>query len=140
MFLAHSPSLITPFHQVLPEIVALPSVVRLVGPSQSGSDTANLVALEAVFDRWSRGRTSKAKEDFNVLLKENPILEHWGRLQKTGGEVVEGGMKDGGAEDEDEGGGDEILGLKEMAMQIDLKAVEAVLKVRHYIRIGIAGY
>ena len=60
------------------------------------------------------------------------MLEHWGRLQKKDDHAsAEGGMKDGGAEDDEDAGSgdDEILGLKEMAMQVDLKAVEAVLKV-----------
>lgn len=126
--------LTSPFHEVLPKIIDSVHVLRLVGSSsQSSEDTIspNLERLESLFDEWTKKRMAGARTELNNLLRENPVLEHWGRLQKTDedDQVVEG-MKDGGAESDEEGDGDEILGLKEMAMQLDLPAVEKVLKVR----------
>lgn len=59
-------------------------------------------------------------------MKESPILEHWGRLQKK--VDAEGGGKEVLEEDEDDEDG--ALDLKTMAKQVDLKAIHAVLKVR----------
>ena len=139
LFLANSPLLTTPFHEILPAIVSSPHVLRLVGPSstqQTGvegeSPQPDLEKLENHHIAWTLQRTQQARAELIELLKENPVLEHWGRLQKKDDNATnEGGMKDGGAEDDEDAGSgdDEILGLKEMAMQIDLKAIEAVLKV-----------
>lgn len=84
-----------------------------------------------MFDSWSRKRVEKARADFEQMMKESAILEHWGRLQKK--EDTEGDKKlaigqDGEEDDEDEG--DDVPTLTEMAKQVDLKAIHAVLKVR----------
>ena len=140
LFLANSPLLTTPFHEILPAIITSPHVLRLVGPSptqanatEGESPQPDLEKLENHHIAWTAARTQQARAELVELLKENPVLEHWGRLQKKDDHAnAEGGMKDGGAEDDEDAGSgdDEILGLKEMAMQVDLKAVEAVLKVR----------
>lgn len=61
-------------------------------------------------------------------MKESPILEHWGRLQKK--VDAEGAGKEVLEEDEDDEDG--ALDLKTMAKQVDLKAIHAVLKVRSF--------
>lgn len=129
LFNTHAPSLITPFHELLPSLLPSPHVLRLVGPSATDAQSPNLEALEALYDSWSAQRTLAARGELVNLLKENPLLEHWGRHQKSEQEKeATGGMKDGGDEEQEEQE-EGFLGIREMAAQVDLKAVEAVLKV-----------
>ena len=61
------------------------------------------------------------------MLKENSVLEHWGRMKKM--EKREKGKligEEGVREDSE----DEEPDAREMAEQIDLKAIHAVLRVR----------
>ncbi|GAA5880153.1 hypothetical protein JCM16303_001231 [Sporobolomyces ruberrimus] len=118
LFLEHSPALDTPFHDVLPQISSSPHVTRLVGD--------NFNTLEDLYASWQSRRAVKAKEEFYELLKESPILEHWGRLQKMDKrEDVKLIGEEGARNDESE---DEETGAREMADQVDLKAVHATLK------------
>lgn len=91
---------------------------------------ADFNRLESLFDSWNRRRVENARAEFDQLMKESPILEHWGRLQKRE-EADESGKKlaigEEGAEEEDDA--DEAPSLTEMAKQVDLKAIHAVLKV-----------
>jgi transcription elongation regulator 1 len=94
---------------------------------------ADFDKLEGLYNAWVKKRVIEARRDFDVLLSESPILEHWGRLKqekKSGkGEEIKGGLED----DEDEEGGDDAIDIKSMAAQVDLTAVQAVLKVnRHF--------
>lgn len=117
LFLTHSPTLTTPFTDVLPHLSSSPHVTRLVG--------TDFDRLEGLFDAWRGKRVTLARREFEELLRESPILEHWGRLQKKeeGGEGKKIVDED---EDEDEG----AIDISEMAKQVDLKAIHAVLKVR----------
>lgn len=117
LFLSHSPLLTTPFTDILPEISNLPIVIRLIG--------TNLDRLEKLHESWSRKRYGEARKEFDALLKENSMLEYWGRLQKKE-DGDEGGK---GIADEDEDEDDGALDLKTMAKQVDIKAMHAVLKV-----------
>jgi hypothetical protein len=131
LFLANSPTLTTPFTTILPSITENPHVKSLVGTDYD--------RLELLFDSWSRKRTEKARADFEQMMKESAILEHWGRLQKK--EDTEGDKKlaigqDGEEEDEDEG--DDVPTLTEMAKQVDLKAIHAVLKVSSSLLVPFA--
>ncbi|KAK4055973.1 hypothetical protein OIO90_002966 [Microbotryomycetes sp. JL221] len=122
LFSTHAPSLVTPFHDVLPNVRDSPHVKALVRDDYD--------ALESMYDKWSRIRMSEARTEFDMLLKESPIIEHWGRLQKKkiGDDEDDGkvGMQHEGDEDEDDD--DEMPSLTEMARQIDLPAIHKTLK------------
>ena len=87
-----------------------------------GEDTNR---LEGLWSSWKAKREMSARREFDELLRESPVIQHWGRLQKKGEE--ESGMKAPKDEDEDED--DVALDIGEMAKQVDVKAVHAVLKV-----------
>ncbi|KAG0660642.1 hypothetical protein C6P46_004505 [Rhodotorula mucilaginosa] len=117
LFAAHASSLTTPFDAVLPAISSDPHVTRLVG--------SDFTQLEALYDGWLARRTRQAREDFTQMLKENSVLEHWGRMKKM--EKREKGKligEEGVREDSE----DEEPDAREMAEQIDLKAIHAVLR------------
>ncbi|GAA5990836.1 hypothetical protein JCM10908_000039 [Rhodotorula pacifica] len=121
LFAAHAPKLTTSFDSVLPSISSDPHVTRLVGPASN----ANLDQLESLYSNWLARRTRQAREDFTQMLKENSVLEHWGRMQKM--EKREKGKligEEGVREDSDE----EEPDSREMAEQIDLRAIHAVLR------------
>lgn len=124
LFLTHFPTLTTPFTDVLPLLSASPHVARLIG--------TDFDRLEGLFDAWRRKRVALARKEFDDLLKESPILEHWGRLQKKeeGGEGKKIVDED---EDEDEG----AIDISEMAKQVDSKAIHAVLKVSPFFGVCI---
>ncbi|TNY17884.1 peptide-binding protein [Rhodotorula diobovata] len=118
LFAAHSPRLTTPFHDVLPAISSDPHVSRLVG--------SDFDALEALYEQWLARRTQRAREDFSQMLRESPILEHWGRMRKLEKrEKVALIGQEGTRNDESD---DDEADTREMAEQIDLKAIHAVLK------------
>jgi len=122
LFAAHSPRLTTPFHDVLPAISSDPHVSRLVG--------SDFDALEALYEQWLARRTQRAREDFSQMLRESPILEHWGRMRKLEKrEKVALIGQEGTRNDESD---DDEADTREMAEQIDLKAIHAVLKVRGF--------
>ncbi|BGO91097.1 hypothetical protein NBRC10512_005811 [Rhodotorula toruloides] len=117
LFAAHSPKITTPFHDVLPSISSDPHVTRLVGD--------DFDQLEKLYDSWIASRTKQAREDFTQMLKENSILEHWGRLKKMEKrEDVKMIGEEGVREDSE----DEEPDVKAMAEQVDLRAIHAVLK------------
>ncbi|KAK4702407.1 transcription elongation regulator 1, partial [Phenoliferia sp. Uapishka_3] len=116
LFLSSSPSLDTPFLTVLSAVSDSPQVTRLVGEDHN--------RLEGLWNTWKTKREASARREFDELLKESPVIQHWGRLQKKGEE--ESGMKAPKDEDEDED--DAALDIGEMAKQVDIKAVHAVLK------------
>ncbi|GAA6017121.1 hypothetical protein JCM11491_003267 [Sporobolomyces phaffii] len=118
LFAQHSSNLDTPFDDVLPLISASPHVTRVFGDDAS--------ALGSLYESWQSRRAVQAKEDFYQLLRESPILEHWGRLQKMEKrEDVKLIGEEGTRNDESE---DDETGAREMAEQVDLKAVHATLK------------
>jgi transcription elongation regulator 1 len=123
LFFASAQSFNTPFEKVFPKISTDPKVTRLVG------DDFDL--LETLFVSWAQRREKIARREFDELLRESAVVEHWGRLQKkdeddSGKKVLEEEDDDAVDEEGITGGTD----LKEMAKQIDTKAIHAVLKVR----------
>lgn len=119
LFSENAPALDTPFHDVLPKINDSPHVARLFG------DDFN--ALEDLYSSWQSRRAAQAKDEFYQLLKESPILEHWGRLKKMEKrEDVKLIGEEGTRNDESD---DEETGVRDMADQVDIKAVHATLKV-----------
>ncbi|BGP47585.1 hypothetical protein JCM10450v2_003448 [Rhodotorula kratochvilovae] len=118
LFAAHSPKLTTPFHDVLPAISSDPHVTRLVG--------SDFDALEALYGAWLARRAQRAREDFTQMLRESPILEHWGRMRKLEKHEKPALIgQEGTRNDESD---EEEADTREMAEQIDLKAIHAVLK------------
>ncbi len=116
VFLQHAPLLTTPFSKIEEDVLEAPQAQRLVGKDSR--------RLEALYDSWLARRTEKAKDEFQELLKENSVLEHWGRLQKKEGQE-EGAIE---VRDEDEEEGEDAPDLREMAGQVDVRAIEQVLK------------
>ncbi|GAA5968989.1 hypothetical protein JCM11641_000802 [Rhodosporidiobolus odoratus] len=118
LFAQHSPKLTTPFHSVLPSISSDPHVTRLV--------SQDFDSLERLYDSWLNKRTQKARQDFTQMLKENAVVEHWGRLKKLEKrEEVKLIEEEGKRNDESD---EEEMGVREMAEQVDMKAIHAVLK------------
>ncbi|GAA5941470.1 hypothetical protein JCM3775_004934 [Rhodotorula graminis] len=118
LFAAHSPKLTTPFHDVLPAISSDPHVARLVG--------TDFDALENLYTASIARRTQRARDDFSQMLRESPILEHWGRMRKLEKrDKVALIGQEGTRNDESD---DDEPDTRDMAEQIDLKAIHAVLK------------
>ncbi|EJD38730.1 hypothetical protein AURDEDRAFT_146783 [Auricularia subglabra TFB-10046 SS5] len=81
--------------------------------------------VHAEWTRWTRERQTKARAEFDEMLRENSFLEFWGRVRKLGGE----GAAAFGSDDEgegEEGGG--TADLKALAKDIGLEAVVDVLQ------------
>ncbi|GAA6039894.1 hypothetical protein JCM8097_006787 [Rhodosporidiobolus ruineniae] len=115
-------SLVTRFEEVLPSISKDPHVTRFVGE--------DFDALEDLFRAWLSRRAQQARAEFDQMLQENAMVQHWGRLKKKektekvaligqGGEV----RREGEVDEEDE-----EMGLGEMAEQVDMRAIHAVLR------------
>ncbi|GAA5905251.1 hypothetical protein JCM8208_000327, partial [Rhodotorula glutinis] len=118
LFAAHSPRLTTPFHDVLPAISSDPHVARLVG--------TDFDVLEGLYTASLARRTQRARDDFSQMLRESPILEHWGRMRKLEKrDKVALIGQEGTRNDESD---DDEPDTRDMAEQIDLKAIHAVLK------------
>jgi len=117
IFLQHAPLLTTKFAAIEEDVVEAPQAQRLV--SKDGR------RLEGLYNSWLARRTAKARDEFEELLKENSVLEHWGRLQKKEGQD-EGAIEV--KADEDEDGEEDAPDLREMAEQVDVRAIEQVLK------------
>lgn len=124
LFAAHSPTLQTRFSDVLPHLTSSPHVKALVG-----EDTTR---LEALYDTWAQRRLERSKQEFQEMLRESAILEHWGRLRKKaeaeGDRDQKIGMGEEGADD-DSDEDEDVPSLGEMAKQVDEKAIHSVLKV-----------
>lgn len=123
MFQSQSPSLATPFSDLL-----LESLLKSLPATKLGLD---IHQLEHEYDRWQRERNTDARKAFDEMLSENSFVEFWGRLGKLGGEGVDGGVKaDDTGEDEGEGGGGKV-DMKVLAKKVDLEEMEKVLRVSY---------
>jgi len=121
LFQAHTSSLATSFSDLPVESLLNCSPVTKVG--------LDIYQLEGEYDNWQRQRTTAARAAFNEMLVENSFIEFWGRLNKIGGEGVDGGVKaDEMGEDEGEGGGGAV-DMKALAKKVDLTEMIKVLKV-----------
>ncbi|KAM0752098.1 hypothetical protein T439DRAFT_379217 [Meredithblackwellia eburnea MCA 4105] len=111
--------------EVLEGLLEEQAVVRLVG----GKDGAAEKKVEGLWKTWMRKRETKARGEFEDLLRESPVVQHWGRLRKKAVEDEEKGEgnKAKGVEDE-EAEDEDMIDIGEMAKQVDIKAVHAVLK------------
>ncbi|GAA6013926.1 hypothetical protein JCM10207_000168 [Rhodosporidiobolus poonsookiae] len=119
LFAQHSPALTTPFHDVLPSISSDPHVSRLVGTDYDH--------LEQLYSAWMARREQQARKDFTTMLKENAVVEHWGRMKKMEKRekatlIGEEGTRNDESDEEDG------PGMREMAEQVDMKAIHAVLR------------
>jgi len=121
LFQTHSSSLATSFSDLPVELLLNCSPVARIG--------LDIYQLEGEYDNWQRQRTTAARAAFNEMLVENSFIEFWGRLNKIGGEGVDGGVKaDETGEDEGEGGGGTV-DMKALAKKVDLTEMIKVLKV-----------
>lgn len=124
LFAEHAPKLTTRFDDVYSSISASPVVTRL-HLSES--------RIERLFDAWNKKRFDQARKDFDIMLSESKFVDYWGRLkQDAAGKDEERAKEILGADNE--GGDDEMnaedgVDLKAMAAQIDMKEINAVLKV-----------
>jgi transcription elongation regulator 1 len=121
LFLAHAPSLDTPFEDVYPEIVNDFAVTRLgLTPEK----------LQSRYEEWQRVRFQQSKAEFQALLKESSFVDFWGRMKNKA--LASQGVIPNEDSDEEDEGGDETGGkanLEMMAKQIDLKEMHDVLQV-----------
>ncbi|KAG7527712.1 hypothetical protein FFLO_06660 [Filobasidium floriforme] len=120
LFLAHAPSLDTPFEDVYPEIVNDFAVTRLgLTPEK----------LQSRYEEWQRVRFQQSKAEFQALLKESSFVDFWGRMKNKA--LASQGVIPNEDSDEEDDGGDETGGkanLEIMAKQIDLKEMHDVLQ------------
>jgi transcription elongation regulator 1 len=121
LFLAHAPSLDTPFEDVYPEIVNDFAVTRLgLTPEK----------LQSRYEEWQRVRFQQSKAEFQALLKESSFVDFWGRMKNKA--LAGQGVIPNEDSDEEDDAGDETGGkanLEMMAKQIDLKEMHDVLQV-----------
>lgn len=122
LFAQHAPQLNTPWEEVYPEIVDEFAVTRL----KLSHDN-----LAAKYASWQKVRFARSREEFDKLLGENSFVDFWGRMRNK---QLDAGLVEGiPGENEDEMIDDEEAGgranLMEMAKQVDLKEMHAVLSV-----------
>jgi len=120
LFLAHAPSLNTPYEDVYPEIVNDFAVTRLgLTPEKSQSR----------YEEWQKVRFQQSKAEFQALLKESSFVDFWGRMKNKAiaGQGIIPNEDSDEEDDADETGGK--ANLEVMAKQIDLKEMHDVLQV-----------
>lgn len=123
LFAEHAPKLTTRFDDVYSSISANPHVTRL-HMSES--------RVERLFEQWNKKRFDQAHKDFEVLLSESKFVEYWGRLKQDAANKDEDRTKDilnNDAEEDEDMNAEDGVDLKAMAAQIDMKEINAVLKV-----------
>lgn len=119
LFAANTPQLDTPYDEVYPKIIEDPIVQR------AGLDVHS---LEDRWNTWKRHRETEARTEFNQMLGENSFVDFWGKMRKKQtDEAAAKVMKD--QEDEEDAEEEQDRDLSELAQQIDLKEVKAVLRV-----------
>ena len=121
LFAEYAKALDTPFEKVYDNISANPAVTRL---------DMSRDRLERRYDDWSDRRSAQARKDLEALLSESAFVEYWGRLKQEVASKQDAKAKEAlAAETEpDEDAADDV-DLRQMAAQIDLKEIQAVLKV-----------
>ena len=123
LFIAHSPNLRSDFETVHSELCGNPAVMRM-GMSKNG--------IKRLFEDWSRRRYAQARKDFDDLLAESNFVEYWGRLKQEALGKDEDRARGllGNDDDGDENTNmEDAVDLKTMAAQIDMKELQAVLRV-----------
>ena len=119
LFRDHTPQLNTTYEEVYPKIIEDPIVQR------AGLDVHS---LEDKWNAWKRQRESDARSEFDQMLSENSFVDFWGKMRKKQtDEAAAKVMKD--QEEEEEAEDEQERDMADMAQQIDLKEVKAVLKV-----------
>ncbi|KAK0531788.1 hypothetical protein OC835_001513 [Tilletia horrida] len=80
--------------------------------------------LDEEWERWNAARHAEAERDFKEMLNENGFVEFWGRLKhhRQTHDPDAPPAEDLDSDDED------AVGMLEMARQIDLDEVDAVLR------------
>lgn len=122
LFQAHAPSLATKFDSVPIESISISLPATKLGMTDESS-------LRKVYEKWQRERAIEARAAFDEMLKENSFVEFWGRLQKIGGEGVDGGVKADEDEDTEEGeGGGGRVDMKALAKSVDIDEMVKVLR------------
>lgn len=120
LFNSNTPQLDTPYDVVYPKIIDDPIVQR------AGLDVHS---LEDRWNAWKRQREIEARAEFDQMLGENSFVDFWGKMRKKQtDEAAAKVMKD--QEEEEDAEEDQERDMADLAQQIDLKEVKAVLKVR----------
>lgn len=123
LFAEHAPKLTSRFDDVYSSISANPIVTRLHSSESR---------IERLFDSWNKKRFDQARKDFDTMLSESKFVDYWGRLKQDAAGKDEDRTKDilGNENDDDEEmNGEGGVDLKAIAAQIDMKEINAVLKV-----------
>lgn len=97
---------------------------RFVGEDGGAHCVPTTVSLHAEFQAWDAWRQAQARDAFQHMLDENAFVDFWGRLRQAGDEARAPVALQ---EDEDE---DATVSIYDMASQVDLDAMESVLRVR----------
>lgn len=118
LFESHAPSLDTAF-------TALPvsSLLTSLPAVKLGFD---IQKLEDEYDKFKRERTHQARLAFDQMLSENAFVEFWGRLGKIGGKGVDESIK---VDDLEEVLDEQVVDMKTLAKNVDLKEMTKVLQV-----------
>ena len=119
LFQQHAPALDTPFDSVYDTLIEDPVVKRLNLDPQG---------LEDRWNAWKRARESEARVEFDTMLGENSFVEFWGRMRKKRVDEEAEKIKDEEMmpDEEDDSG---LKSVRELAQQIDLDEIKAVLRV-----------
>ncbi|CAO1633254.1 unnamed protein product [Jaminaea pallidilutea] len=105
---------------------------------RSVDDVDEDTALRAEWDRWCRVRESKAREEFQEMLKENSFVDFWGRLrreveqrQSSTANDADSAARSALAQNEayaDDVEDAELPTLLEMSKQVDIEEIHSVLR------------
>ena len=86
--------------------------------------------IKRLYEGWSRRRYAQARTDFEALLSESNFVEYWGRLKQEAVSKDEERARGLLDNDDEDTNMEDAVDLKTMASQIDLKELQAVLKVK----------
>lgn len=98
---------------------------RFVG-EDAGVHRAAPTTLAREFAEWNAWRQQRARAEFDEMLLENAFVDFWGRLRKQKEQQAEPTT----AVPEDEEADPDGVSMLDMATNVDLAEMEAVLRVR----------
>jgi len=102
---------------------------RFVG-EDAGVHKTSTTTLESEYFAWDTWRQTQARAEFQDMLNENAFVDFWGRMRKEKEQHGEEQLEVPKDEEADED--DATDSLLDMASQLDLQAIESVLRVRTF--------
>lgn len=98
---------------------------RFVGEDGGGAHRAFHTTLEREFAAWDAERQARARAEFGEMLRENAFVDFWGRLRQ---QKAEHAARSDVAVGEDDDIDPEGVSVYDLASQVDLTEMEAVLR------------